>query len=195
MVLSVDSKTAHETERLLPARFSIGAATLCQSTFNSRETTGCAPRPGITPLPASSNVRGWAMKKIAALTAAALVAVSALGTNAAEARGGGAIAAGVIGGLAAGALLGTAIADVHEGPAYGYGRPAPLYGYDNEAPPVVSYRPSRVVREYEEYEEVPAYRPRRVVRPYDAGPEGYGYRSARYGYGPNCDRPHRFGGW
>lgn len=134
------------------------------------------------------------MKKIATLTAAALVAVSALGTNAAEARGGGAIAAGVIGGLAAGALLGAAIADAHEGPAYGYGRPAPAYGYDDGAPPEVTYRRARVVREYDD-EGAPVYRAPRVVRSYDAGPEGYGYRSVGYGYRRDCDRPHGYGGW
>ncbi|TXN06685.1 hypothetical protein FV222_04795 [Methylobacterium sp. WL103] len=143
------------------------------------------------------------MKKFAALTAAALVAVSALGTTAAEARGGGAIAAGVIGGLAAGALLGAAIAEAHEPPAYGYGygRPAPAYGYDYEAPPTVTYRPARVVREYD-YEEAPAYRDPSPARFYGGGQDGYRYRNAGYGvrhagygYQRDCDRPHGYRGW
>ena len=64
----------------------------------------------------------------------ALAAVATLGLTAvtapqpAEARNGGAIAAGVIGGLAAGALIGAAV----NGPYYGYGPgyyygPAPVY--------------------------------------------------------------------
>ncbi|TXN07677.1 hypothetical protein FV222_01925 [Methylobacterium sp. WL103] len=143
------------------------------------------------------------MKKFATLTAAALVAVSAMGTTAAEARGGGAIAAGVIGGLAAGALLGAAVAEAHEAPAYGYGygRPAPAYGYDYGASPVVPYRPARVVREYD-HEEAPVYRAPPPARFYGGRPEGYGYhnagysfRHAGYGYQRDCDRPHGYGGW
>jgi hypothetical protein len=122
------------------------------------------------------------MTKFATLAATALVMVGTLGAPQAEARGGGAIAAGVIGGLAAGALLGAAISDAHAAPAYEYGyrRPAPAYGYA----PVVE----------EEYVPAPAYRTRRVVRTYDDGPD-YGYRHAGYGGYHHCDRPYGYGGW
>lgn len=135
------------------------------------------------------------MKKIATVAAAALVAVGALGTPKAEARGGGgAVAAGLIGGLAAGALLGAAVLEAHAAPAYGYGygRPAPAYGYEYDAPPPVRYRPARVVREYD-YEDAPVYRRPRPVRAYEDGP--YGYRPAGYGFRRDCDRPHGYGGW
>ena len=91
----------------------------------SRQSRDRAP----ATMPASSDRRGCAMKKFATLAAAALMGVGALGSTAAEARGGGAIAAGVIGGLAAGALLGAAVSEAHAAPAYGYGyaRPAPVY--------------------------------------------------------------------
>ncbi len=60
------------------------------------------------------------MKKLAVLSAAAVLGVGALTSTGAEARwrggGGGAIAAGVIGGLAAGALVGAAASN-----SYGYG--------------------------------------------------------------------------
>lgn len=131
------------------------------------------------------------MKKIAAVTAAVLFAASGFGTTAAEARGGGALAAGLIGGLAAGALLGAAAAEAHAAPAYGYGDPAPAYGYA-DAPPVVRYRPARVVRAYDD--EV-VYRTTRVVRSDATDPEGYGYRAAGYGDRWHCDRPHGYGGW
>ena len=122
------------------------------------------------------------MKKIAAVTAAVLFAASGFGTTAAEARGGGALAAGLIGGLAAGALLGAAAAEAHAAPAYGYA----------DAPPVVRYRPARVVRAYDD--EV-VYRTTRVVRSDATDPEGYGYRAAGYGDRWHCDRPHGYGGW
>lgn len=133
------------------------------------------------------------MRQIATLTVAALVAVGTLGTPKAEARGGGAVAAGVIGGLAAGALLGAAISEAHAAPAYGYGRPAPVYGdgYADEVPPVVRYRPAPVVREY--VEEVPVYRRPRPVRVYED--EDDGYRRVGYGVRRDCDRPHGSGGW
>ncbi|WP_407658579.1 hypothetical protein [Methylobacterium planeticum] len=59
--------------------------------------------------------------------------MGALSSTAAEARGGGAIAVGVISGLAAGALLGAAVSEAHAAPAYGYGdaRPVPVYGYED----------------------------------------------------------------
>ncbi|TXN39183.1 hypothetical protein FV232_05625 [Methylobacterium sp. WL30] len=122
------------------------------------------------------------MKKIAAVTAAVLFAASGFGTTAAEARGGGALAAGLIGGLAAGALLGAAAAEAHAAPAYGYA----------DARPVVRYRPARVVRAYDE--EV-VYRTTRVVRSDETDAEGYGYRAAGYGDRWHCDRPHGYGGW
>ena len=124
------------------------------------------------------------MKTFATLAATALVVFGTFGAPQAQARGGGAVAAGVIGGLAAGALLGAAISDSHAAPAYGgygYGYSRPAYGYA----PVVE----------EEYVERPVYRTRRVVRTYDDGP-AYGYRSAGYGYGPrHCDRSYGYGGW
>ncbi|MCJ2035776.1 hypothetical protein [Methylobacterium sp. J-068] len=133
------------------------------------------------------------MRKIAALTAAALVAVGALGTPKAEARGGGAIAAGVIGGLAAGALLGAALSEAHAAP-YGYGgHPAPVYGDAYDAPPPVRERPARVVRAYDD-EDAPVYRHPRPARSYADGP--YGYRPAGYGFRRDCDRPDGgYGGW
>ncbi|WP_082510761.1 MULTISPECIES: hypothetical protein [Methylobacterium] len=136
------------------------------------------------------------MTKLAALTAAALVALGTFGSPAAQARGsGGAIAAGVIGGLAAGALLGAAVSEAHAAPGYGYGygRPAPAYGYEEEAP-VVRYRPAPVMHSYE-YDEPPGYRSPRAVRAYDDDFGHYGYRRAGYGYRRDCDRPHWRGGW
>lgn len=71
------------------------------------------------------------MKKLAAISAAALMGLGTLGMTSAEARGGrgGAIAAGVVGGLAAGALAGAAgsryYGDDGYGPRRGYG----AYGY------------------------------------------------------------------
>lgn len=134
------------------------------------------------------------MKRIATVAAAALVAVGALGTPKAEARGGGgAVAAGIIGGLAAGALLGAAVTEARAAPAYGDGYDGPARAYAYDVPPPVRSRP---VRAYEYgYEDVPVYRAPRVVRPYDVGPEGYGYRPARYGFRRDCDRPHGYGGW
>ncbi len=124
------------------------------------------------------------MTKFATLAATALVMVGTLGAPQAQARGGGAIAAGVIGGLAAGALLGAAISDAHAAPGYGYEdgyrRPAPAYGYA----PVVE----------EEYVPAPVYRTRRVVQTYDYAPD-YGYRRAGYGGYRHCDRPYGYGGW
>ena len=126
------------------------------------------------------------MTKFAALAATALVMVGTLGAPEAQARGGGAIAAGVIGGLAAGALLGAAISDAHAAPAYGYG-----YGYDEGyRHPARSYGYAPVVEE----EYAPVYRTRRVVRTYDDGPD-YGYRRAGYGGYHHCDRPSAYGGW
>lgn len=129
------------------------------------------------------------MTKFVTLAATALVMVGTLGAPQAQARGGGAVAAGVIGGLAAGALLGAAISDAHSAPAYGYGyddgyrRPVRSYGYA----PVVE----------EQYVQAPVYRSRRVVQTYDYGSD-YGYRRAGYGgYGGHhhCDRPYEYGGW
>lgn len=72
-------------------------------------------------------------KKILAtgLSVLALGAASLASTAPAQAREGGAIAAGVIGGLALGAIAGSAAANA--GPGYGYGypayaAPAPVYG-------------------------------------------------------------------
>lgn len=131
------------------------------------------------------------MKTIATLAAATLVMVGTLGAPQAQARDGGAIAAGVIGGLAAGALLGAAVSNAQAEPAYGYG-----YGYRQ---PAYEYAPPRRVRTYEVYDG-PVYRSERVVRRYDAGPD-YGYRPAGYGYGygprreRHCDRPYGYDAW
>lgn len=133
------------------------------------------------------------MKTIATLAAATLVMAGSLGAPQAQARGGGAVAAGVIGGLAAGALLGAAISEAHSEPVYGYGygyaRPAPAYGY--------GYAPAPRVRAYE-VDDGPVYRTERVVRRYDVGSDE-GYRGASYGYGyghrRHCDRPYGYGGW
>ncbi len=117
------------------------------------------------------------MRKLAALTAAALIGVGALTTTGAEARGGGALAAGLIGGLAAGALLGAAASEAHAGPAYGYAPPPPVY----RPAPVVYDEPVRVYRPRPVYEEeVTVYRPRRFVRDQDDG------------FGPP---PRPYGGW
>jgi hypothetical protein len=68
-------------------------------------------------------------KTLTALAAAATLGLATVAApQPAEARNGGAIAAGIIGGLAAGALIGAAVS----GPAYGYGPgyyygPAPVY--------------------------------------------------------------------
>ncbi|MDP4006201.1 hypothetical protein [Methylobacterium sp. NEAU K] len=58
---------------------------------------------------------------IAALSAAALLGLGALGSATAQARGEGAVVAGVVGGIAAGALASRAYHHRHYG--YGYGRP------------------------------------------------------------------------
>jgi hypothetical protein len=170
-----------QAEQLLPKRFSSDAVAACHSLHNSQDETGCEIGTGHSTMPASAKREGWAMKTFATLAATALVMAGTLGAPQAQARGGGAVAAGVIGGLAAGALLGAAISDAHAAPAYGYGygygRPVPAYGY---AP---------VAHDYE-VEEVPVYRRERIVRTYDAGPD-YGYRNAGYDGRRHCDR--RFG--
>lgn len=134
------------------------------------------------------------MKTLAVLSAAALIGMGALTSSAAEARGGGAVAAGLIGGLAAGALLGAAISDAQAAPGYGYTAP-----YRDDAPVAHRY----IVEE-------PAYETRRVVS-YDRVPVGYGPAPRRwrrdcdrpYGYDRHreddrpygYDRPHGYGGW
>ena len=84
------------------------------------------------------------MRKIIVTVAAVAIAVSAVGLpKSAEARNGGAIAAGVIGGLAAGAIIGGAARGgyyggsgygYYGGPTYGYSSgyyAAPVYGYSS----------------------------------------------------------------
>jgi len=67
-------------------------------------------------------------KTILAVAASALLATASLAPTTAEARNGGAVAAGVIGGLAAGAIIGGAIAN---SPAYAYPRAYyPVTGYE-----------------------------------------------------------------
>ena len=57
-------------------------------------------------------------KTLTALATAATLAVAAIAApQPADARGGGAVAAGIVGGLAAGAIIGSAV----NGPYYGYG--------------------------------------------------------------------------
>ena len=67
---------------------------------------------------------------VAALTAGAMSVASLGATVPAQARDGGAIAAGVVGGLALGAIAGSAAANAGPGYGYGYGyaQPAPVYG-------------------------------------------------------------------
>ncbi|MBE7200599.1 MAG: hypothetical protein INR70_22735 [Parafilimonas terrae] len=95
------------------------------------------------------------MKRFALLSAAALIGAGTLASSTAEARGGGAVAAGIIGGLAAGALIGAAT-QAHAAPAYGYSYGGYGYGY---APVVV--RPAPAYRVYEE--DAPVYATRRTV--------------------------------
>ncbi|MCJ2137893.1 hypothetical protein MKK69_28255 [Methylobacterium sp. J-026] len=126
------------------------------------------------------------MTRIALLSAAALIGAGSLASSTAEARGGGAIAAGIIGGLAAGALIGAAT-QAHAVPAYGYGE---SYGYT----PVV-VRPAPAYRVYEE--DGPVYATRRTVT-YERVPVGYGparrwHRDWDDGYGGYGDRGHY--GW
>ncbi|MDP4002577.1 hypothetical protein [Methylobacterium sp. NEAU K] len=123
------------------------------------------------------------MKRIALLSAAALVGAGTLASSAAEARGGGAIAAGLIGGFAAGALLGAA-AQAHAAPAYGYAD----YGY---APAPVVVRPAPVYRAFED--DGPVYATRRVVT-YDRVPVGYGYGYARRAWHDDWGYDHGYGG-
>lgn len=75
------------------------------------------------------------MKKVfsAGIVAAVIGAGLFSGTAPAQARNGGAIAAGVVGGLALGAIAGSAAANAGGGYGYGYGypayaAPAPAYG-------------------------------------------------------------------
>ncbi|WP_267355358.1 MULTISPECIES: hypothetical protein [unclassified Methylobacterium] len=124
------------------------------------------------------------MKRFALLSAAALIGVGTLASSAAEARGGGAIAAGIIGGLAAGALIGAAT-QAHAAPAYGYDGG---YGYGYAPAPVV-VRPAPAYRVYEEdapvyatrrtvtYERVPVGYDRHWHQDWDGGYRGYGHRA------------------
>ena len=68
------------------------------------------------------------MKKLISIAAAAATALSlAVVAQPAQARDGGAVAAGVVGGLAAGAIIGSAASRPYYGPAYydGYYASAP----------------------------------------------------------------------
>ena len=72
------------------------------------------------------------IRTLTALAAAATLGIAAIAApQPAEARHGGAIAAGVIGGLAVGALIGSAAAAPYYGyaPGYYYGGPAYYGGY------------------------------------------------------------------
>lgn len=127
------------------------------------------------------------MKKLAILSAAALIGLGAVASTQAEAapRRGAAVAAGVIGGLAAGALIGAAASNAYASPyygGYGYGgypaygyAPAYSYGYAPAYQPVYVapqrvYRTRRVVRTYDPY----YYRPRPAVS------IGFGFGSPGY---------------
>lgn len=69
-------------------------------------------------------------KTLTALAAAATIGLAAVAApQPAEARNGGAIAAGVIGGLAVGALIGAAANGPYYGPGPGYYAAGPAYGY------------------------------------------------------------------
>lgn len=113
------------------------------------------------------------MKRFALLSAAALIGAGTLASSAAEARGGGAIAAGIIGGLAAGALIGAAT-QAHAAPAYGYDYGYGGYGY---APAPVVVRPAPPYHVYEE--DGPVYATRRTVT-YERVPVGYYDRPVRH---------------
>ena len=116
------------------------------------------------------------MKRFALLSAAALIGAGTLASSTAEARGGGAVAAGIIGGLAAGALIGAAT-QAHAAPAYGYG-----YGGYDYAPAPVVVRPAPAYHVYEE--EAPVYETRRTVT----------YERVQVGYVP-AHRWHRDWAW
>ena len=123
------------------------------------------------------------MTRFALISAAALIGAGSLAYTTAEARGGGAIAAGILGGLAAGALIGAAT-QAHAAPGYGYGEPD--YGY---APAPVIVRRAPAYRVYEE--EAPVYATRRTVT-YERVPVGYG--SARR-WGRDWDGDYNSRGW
>lgn len=116
------------------------------------------------------------MTRFALLSAAALIGAGTLASTQAEARGGGAIAAGIIGGLAAGALIGAAT-QAHAAPGYGYGYAGYGYGYGYAPAPVVVRR-APAYRVYEE--DGPVYATRRTVT-YERVPVGYG--PARHWHG------------
>nr|NKR04457.1 hypothetical protein [Escherichia coli] len=104
------------------------------------------------------------MKRFALLSAAALIGAGTLASSAAEARGGGALAAGIIGGVAAGGRIGAA-SQGRAAPAYGCG-----YGGYDDAPGRVVVRPAPAYRVYEE--DAPVYATRRTVT-YERVPVGY----------------------
>ncbi|MGH1572601.1 hypothetical protein ACRAWG_20395 [Methylobacterium sp. P31] len=123
------------------------------------------------------------MTRFALLSAAALIGAGTLASSAAEARGGGAVAAGIIGGLAAGALIGAAT-QAHAAPVYGYG-----YSDDAYAPAHVLVRPAPAYRVYEE--DGPVYATRRTVT-YERVPVGYG--PAHHWHG-DWDGGYGYSGW
>jgi hypothetical protein len=93
--------------------------------FSPHSNRPVQPSGAVTVVRAVHNSKGQAMKKmiLAAVTAATLAAASLVAPAPANARDGGAVAAGVLGGLAAGAIIGGAAASAP--PAY-YG-PGPAY--------------------------------------------------------------------
>ena len=110
-------------------------------------------------------LRRQVMKRFAVLSAAAVIGAGTLASPTAEARGGGALAAGIIGGLAAGALIGAAT-QAHAAPSYGYG-----YADYDYAPAPVVVRRAPAYRVYEA--DAPVYATRRTVT-YERVPVGYG---------------------
>ncbi|MCJ2068186.1 hypothetical protein MKK75_05065 [Methylobacterium sp. J-030] len=134
------------------------------------------------------------MTRFALLSAAALIGAGSLVSSTAEARGGGAIAAGLIGGLAAGALIGAAT-QAHATPAYRYGYDGYRYGGYGDAPVVV--RPAPAYRAYEE--DGPVYATRRTVT-YERVPVSYGparrwRRDCDWDIGYRGDGYRAYGGW
>jgi hypothetical protein len=93
--------------------------------FSPHSKRPVQPSGAVTVVRAVHNSKGEAMKKmiLAAAAAATLAAASLVAPAPANARNGGAVAAGVLGGLAAGAIIGGAAASAP--PAY-YG-PGPAY--------------------------------------------------------------------
>jgi hypothetical protein len=95
-----------------------------------------------------SKIRGNTMYKILTglAVAATIAGLAVVVPQQAEARGGGALAAGIIGGVAAGAIIGSVAANNgYYGPGYGYGYGPGPYAYA-PAPVYVQPAPARYYR-------------------------------------------------